>query len=141
MEKRFAPGDVVVRREILRGEVWFGCPTVCVEDSADLLALYLPPGAEFGFPEHGTFPCGRHPWQTAEHTAWSGHGKLMLQRPCDPRRGGPDRRPARRGTALVGRGLGVLASRPVLDGAAAAGELGHRSLLTGARRGPAGEPG
>ncbi|TDC85302.1 DUF402 domain-containing protein [Micromonospora sp. KC606] len=78
---RFAPGDVVVRREVLRGEVWFGCPTICVEDSADLLALYLPPGAEFGFPEHGSFPCGRHPWQVAGHTAWSGHGKLMLQRP------------------------------------------------------------
>ncbi|MFC4017854.1 hypothetical protein ACFOW4_07830 [Micromonospora sp. GCM10011542] len=26
--QRFAPGDVVVRREVLRGEVWFGCPTV-----------------------------------------------------------------------------------------------------------------
>lgn len=39
---RFAPGDVLVRREILRGEVWFGCPTICVEDSPDLLALFLP---------------------------------------------------------------------------------------------------
>ncbi|GGM41089.1 hypothetical protein GCM10011608_27320 [Micromonospora sonchi] len=80
-ENRFAPGDVVVRREILRGEVWFGCPTICVEDSPDLLALYLPPGAEFGFPDTGSFPCGRHPWQVAGHTAWTGHGKLMLQRP------------------------------------------------------------
>ncbi|MET8119761.1 hypothetical protein [Micromonospora sp. NPDC005189] len=60
--QRFAAGDVVVRREVLRGEVWFGCPTICVEDSADLLALYIPPGAEFGFPETGVFPCGRHPW-------------------------------------------------------------------------------
>ncbi|MEK8106715.1 hypothetical protein NKG94_18870 [Micromonospora sp. M12] len=42
--ERFAPGDTVVRREVLRGEVWFGCPTICVEDSPDLLALYLPPG-------------------------------------------------------------------------------------------------
>ncbi|MFI7081746.1 DUF402 domain-containing protein [Micromonospora sp. NPDC049903] len=56
-------------------------PTICVEDSADLLALYLPTGAEFGFPDDGVFPCGRHPWQTAGHTAWTGHGKLMLQRP------------------------------------------------------------
>ncbi|WP_431729221.1 hypothetical protein [Verrucosispora sp. TAA-831] len=62
-------------------EVWFAVPTICVEDSADLLALYLPPGAEFGFPDEGVFPCGRHPWQTAGHTAWTGHGKLMLQRP------------------------------------------------------------
>ena len=27
-ERRFTPGDVVVRREILRGEVWFAAPTV-----------------------------------------------------------------------------------------------------------------
>ncbi|WP_233583820.1 DUF402 domain-containing protein [Micromonospora sp. CV4] len=78
---RFAPGDVVVRREVLLGEVWFGCPTICVEDSPDLLALYLPPGAEFGFPETGVFPCGRHPWEATGHGAWRGHGKLMLHRP------------------------------------------------------------
>ncbi|MGC4875603.1 DUF402 domain-containing protein [Micromonospora sp. DT43] len=81
VERRFATGDVVVRREILRGEVWFGYPTICVEDSPDLLALYLPPGAEFGFPTSGVFPCGRHPWETAGHTAWQGHGKVMVQRP------------------------------------------------------------
>ncbi|MER5701603.1 hypothetical protein ABT023_06545 [Micromonospora sp. NPDC002296] len=37
-ERRFAPGDVVVRREILRGEMWFAAPTVCVRDSPDLPA-------------------------------------------------------------------------------------------------------
>ncbi|WP_229398365.1 DUF402 domain-containing protein [Micromonospora okii] len=79
--RRFAPGDVVVRREILRGEVWFAVPTVCVADSPDLLALYLPAGAEFGFPERGAFPCGRHPWQVAGRREWRGHGKLMLHRP------------------------------------------------------------
>ncbi|MFY1627837.1 hypothetical protein ACN268_32275 [Micromonospora sp. WMMD735] len=34
---------MVVRREILRGEVWFGCPTICLADTDDPLALYLPP--------------------------------------------------------------------------------------------------
>ncbi|SIR00368.1 hypothetical protein [Micromonospora avicenniae] len=51
--QRFAPGDLVVRREVLLGEVWFAVPTICVEDTPELLALYLPPGAEFGFPEVG----------------------------------------------------------------------------------------
>ncbi|WP_233564865.1 ribonuclease FAU-1 family protein [Micromonospora musae] len=79
--QRFAPGDVVVRREVLLGEVWFAVPTICVEDSPELLALYLPSGAAFGFPESGVFPAGRHPWQLAGHQAWSGHGKLMLHHP------------------------------------------------------------
>ncbi|WP_230415750.1 hypothetical protein [Micromonospora tarapacensis] len=52
---RFAPGQAVVRREILRGEVWFGCPTICVEDSPDLLALYLPPGASSASPSRASF--------------------------------------------------------------------------------------
>lgn len=79
-ESRFAPGDVVVRREILLGEVWFAFPTICVEDSDDLLALYVPTGTVFGFPEAGRFPAGRHPWQ-GRSSQWSGHGKLMLHRP------------------------------------------------------------
>ena len=80
--ERFAAGDVVVRREMLRGEVWFGCPTICVEDSPDLLALYLPPGAEFGFPETRrlSVPGGTRGRRRGTR-AWSGHGKLMLQRP------------------------------------------------------------
>jgi hypothetical protein len=71
---------VVVRREILLGEVWFAFPTICVEDSADLLALYIPPGTRFGFPGHGRFPAGPHPW-LGQNDHWRGHGKLMLHRP------------------------------------------------------------
>ncbi|HEY0700327.1 MAG TPA: DUF402 domain-containing protein [Micromonospora sp.] len=78
--RRFSPGDVVVRREILLGEVWIAFPTICVEDSAELLALYLPAGTRFGFPDTGAFPAGRHPWQSRRE-CWSGHGKLMLHRP------------------------------------------------------------
>jgi hypothetical protein len=67
----------VVRREILLGEAWVGIPTICVEDSDDLLALYLPTGAEFGFVKHSRMA---HPWH-GRHTHWHGHGKLTLQRP------------------------------------------------------------
>jgi len=79
-EHRFAPGDVVVRREILLVEAWFAFATICVADTDDGLVLYLPHGTEFGFPDHGTFPAGRHPW-LGQHTHWWGHGKLMLHRP------------------------------------------------------------
>ena len=62
---RFAPGDVVVRREILLGEVWFAFPTICVEDSADLLALYIPSGTRFGSRPPVPFPPGVTPgWGT-----------------------------------------------------------------------------
>ena len=36
--RRFDRGDTVVRREILLGEVWFAMPTICVDDTDDLLA-------------------------------------------------------------------------------------------------------
>jgi hypothetical protein len=74
----FAPGDTVVRREIMRGEVWFGYSSICVQDSDGLLVTYLPPGTPFGFPSRGEFPAGPHPWQTAGHTEWGGHGMLAL---------------------------------------------------------------
>jgi hypothetical protein len=76
--RRFAPGDVVVRREVVFGEVWLAVPTICVEDSADLLALYVPTDAEFAFPP--ATKAGPHPWQ-GRFDRWQGHGKLSLQRP------------------------------------------------------------
>lgn len=76
--RRFEPGETVAVRAILRGEVWFAEPTICVRDDGDLLALYTPPGARFGYPERGRFPAGRHPWQLAGKTQWRGHGKLQL---------------------------------------------------------------
>lgn len=82
MTDYWQPGDVVVRREILHGHPWVGYATYVVEDSFDLLAVYLPSGSELGFPEW-PFDRWRHPWQTAGHTHWSGHGKLVLQRPDD----------------------------------------------------------
>ena len=78
MSAVFEPGASVVRREIMRGEVWFGYTSICVHDDGDLLVTYLPPGTPFGYPEAGTFPAGPHPWLTAGHTHWSGHGMLAL---------------------------------------------------------------
>ena len=75
-------GDVVVRREVLKGHPWVGFPTYVVEDSENLLAVYLAEGSTLAY---AAWPFDRwvHPWRTAGHTHWSGHGKLMLHRPGD----------------------------------------------------------
>jgi len=74
---RFEPGQTVVRREVIRGELWFAYPSICVQDDGDLLVTYLPPGSPFAFPD-GEFPAGRHPWEIAGHRSWGGHGMVAL---------------------------------------------------------------
>lgn len=72
------PGEVIVRRDVWRGRPYFGVPVIVVRDEPELLAVYLPEGAPFDFPE-GAWPAGEHPW---EHRArWQGHGIVMLHRP------------------------------------------------------------
>jgi uncharacterized protein DUF402 len=75
---RFEPGQTVVRREVMRGELWFAYASICVQDDGDLLVTYLPPGTPFAYPTEGEFPAGRHPWETAGHRSWGGHGMLAL---------------------------------------------------------------
>jgi hypothetical protein len=90
------PGQLIVRREILGlapgfhpeprpdwyGRPWEGVPVHVVEDTAEQLVTYLPPGAELGFVD-GEWPTadGRHPW--SGRSRWTGHGCLMVQRPGD----------------------------------------------------------
>jgi hypothetical protein len=69
----------VLRREVLHGEPWAVTPTRVVVDEPDLLAVFIAPGTEFGFPEHH-WP---HEWQLKGNTRWRGHGKLMMHRPGD----------------------------------------------------------
>jgi hypothetical protein len=73
-------GEVIVRRELWRGQPWCGMTVRVVADTDELLATYVPEGTQFGFP-HGDWPGGRHPWQG--RGAWQGHGLLTLQRPGD----------------------------------------------------------
>lgn len=75
---RWQPGDQIVRREICLGRPWLGQPAIVVEDSEELLALYIAEGSALAYP-HGDWPGGRHPWQGKER--WRGHGVLQLQRP------------------------------------------------------------
>lgn len=63
----------------MHGQVWIGTPMVCVEDSDEVLAAYVPTGSEFGFPQ--TASLEPHPWQIAGLTSWHGHGVLALMWP------------------------------------------------------------
>ncbi|NUT98846.1 MAG: DUF402 domain-containing protein, partial [Saccharothrix sp.] len=67
----FAPGDTVLRREVLHGKPWSVMPTRVVEDGPDLLAVFVVPGTVFGYPGHHY----GHPWLAKGNTHWRGHGK------------------------------------------------------------------
>lgn len=75
----FAPGDVVLRREVLHGRPWSVIPTRVVADGPELLAVFIVPGTVFGYPDHHY----GHPWLAKGNTHWRGHGKLQLHRPGD----------------------------------------------------------
>jgi hypothetical protein len=75
---RWRPGDLIVRRELCLGSPWLGQAAFVVEDTEDLLALYVAEGSELGYPE-GDWPGGSHPWLGNDR--WHGHGVLQLQRP------------------------------------------------------------
>lgn len=80
---RWAPGDVVVRREVWQGRPWLANPMYVVEDTDDVLALYVPEGSPFGFGAGTDWPTatGLHPYDGRE--AWVGEGSLGLHRPGD----------------------------------------------------------
>lgn len=93
MQRRWQPGEVIVRREVLGlgafaapdpappwwGRAWQAIPVVVVEDEPDEPVTYIPPGAKLGFAD-GRWPTpdGLHPWHGRTH--WQGHGCLMVQR-------------------------------------------------------------
>jgi hypothetical protein len=81
---RWTRGELITRREVLRGRPWLGLPAYVVEHSEDLLALYAPEGSPFGFTA-GDWPTtnGRHPYDGVL-THWNGPGCLQLQRPGEP---------------------------------------------------------
>lgn len=94
MRDRWAPGELIVRREVLGlapvaasepipewfGRAWEAMPVYVVEDSDDALITYIAPQAEIGVVD-GPWPTpdGRHPWSDKQR--WQGHGALMVQRP------------------------------------------------------------
>jgi hypothetical protein len=79
--RRFSANEVIVRREILDGGEWLVYPVRVVEDTVDLLAVYLAQGTPLTFGD-GEFRWGPHPW-TAFEPFWQSEGVLQLQRPGD----------------------------------------------------------
>ena len=77
MGARWQAGERIVRRELCLGRPWLGQAAIVVEDTAELLALYIAEGSELAYPD-GDWPGGRHPWHGKER--WRGHGVLQLQR-------------------------------------------------------------
>ena len=78
---RWSPGEVVEWLEVWRGRVLAVMPVRVVADDAHRLAIYIPEGTPFTFPN----PCPwgpAHPW--AARGSWQGHGALVLHRPNDP---------------------------------------------------------
>jgi hypothetical protein len=75
----WAYGDEIVRRDVWRGRPWVGTAAIVIEDGPELLAIYVPEGAEIAVAEHG-FPI-IHPWHGRR--AWAGHGSVGLHRPGD----------------------------------------------------------
>jgi hypothetical protein len=48
-------GEAVVRRDVWHGRPWVGVATLVVRDEPELLALYVPEGAEIAVAD-GDFP-------------------------------------------------------------------------------------
>jgi len=80
----WAPGDLVVRREVWQGRPWLANPLYVVEDTGDLLVLYQPEGSPWGFGAGTDWPTlsGRHPYDG--RSAWEGAGPLGIHRAGDP---------------------------------------------------------
>jgi hypothetical protein len=78
MDKRWQPGERIVRRELCLGRPWLGQAAIVVADTDDLLVLYIAGDSELAYPD-GDWPGGRHPWHGKDR--WRGHGVLQLQRP------------------------------------------------------------
>jgi len=74
----FDVDDVIARREVLHGRPWLIAPVRVVDDTGEVLAVYLAEGTPLIFPEH---PFGPHPW--SGHERWSRTSLLQLHRPGD----------------------------------------------------------
>ena len=76
----WARGSAIVRREITWGRPTSALPAFVVDDTDELLALFVPPDAPLAYADV-VWPTdtGRHPWWPGRH--WRSGGTLMVQRP------------------------------------------------------------
>jgi uncharacterized protein len=85
-ESRFIPGQTIVLRDILQGRIWAARPFLVVQDTPELLALYMPTGTAG---RHGASADGGRPvssdllqgnWILREEV-WAGPGRIRLTIP------------------------------------------------------------
>ena len=71
-------GDVIVQRQVWRGTVILGMPTIVIEATDAHVVTYVAPGAPLGLVEDVRYPSqnGRHPWYGK--TNWEGHGMVAI---------------------------------------------------------------
>lgn len=74
---RWAHGDVILTRQILKGQVWAVFPQYVVEDTGERLVTFIQTGSEMGFPETKD-NLEVNPWKERGYTHWFGHGSLCL---------------------------------------------------------------
>lgn len=74
---------MIVERQVWRGSVVAGIPTIVVANEDHCIVTYMAPGAEFGFVD-GAYPGpgGRHPWRA--QSGWQGHGMLAVVSKTEP---------------------------------------------------------
>lgn len=83
MTAHWPPGTPIILREISHGQVWSGRPVIVVEDSADLLALYMPEDTRWAQPRNPDgSPVWLRPreWMLRERV-WAGGSTLRLATP------------------------------------------------------------
>jgi hypothetical protein len=78
----WAPGDVILWREVWRGRAWLVYPVRVVADDGETLVVYLAEGTRLGFPPDAWPWPGGHPWSRPGR--WRGHGVLQELRAGRP---------------------------------------------------------
>ncbi len=82
----FTPGQPILVRELWQGKIWTARPEIVVQDSVDLIALYIPRGAHWkqarSLDDKKVSTLGRKTgeWKLAD-AVWQGEGRLRLAVP------------------------------------------------------------
>jgi len=82
----FTPGQPILVREFWQGKIWTARPEIVVQDSVDLIALYIPRGAHWkqarSLDDKKVSTLGRKTgeWKLAD-AVWQGEGRLRLAVP------------------------------------------------------------
>jgi len=83
MARRWQTGGAALLREVWRGKVWSAMPVTVVQDTQELVALYIAPGTIWKQPRRtdgGQLRIPQDKWTLADRL-WTGGGALRLSSP------------------------------------------------------------